>query len=98
MMGRLQVAGYAQELTPPPQLLMPVGLALLCALPQRQAARDRPDFQEVHRLVVDGQAETEAQMLKAQVAQIGPGRRHGIVVVDGFSGHGATPTADAMPR
>jgi hypothetical protein len=98
MIGGLEVAGDCKELAPAPQLLVPIGLALLGALAQRQAARYRPHLQEVHRLVVDGQTEAAVQLDEPKMAEIGPGRGHGIVIVDGFPVHDATPNADVTPR
>jgi hypothetical protein len=72
MMGRLQIAGYVQELAPPPELLVPVGLALPGALLQGEASGNRPDFQQIHRLVADGQAEAMGEAHEPQVAEIGP--------------------------
>jgi hypothetical protein len=72
MMRRLQVAGQMQEFTPPPELLVPVRLALLGALLQGQAAGNRPDFQQIHRLVADGQTEAMSEIHEPQVAEVGP--------------------------
>ena len=93
MIGRLEIAGHAQQLAPAPQLLVAVGLALLRALLQRQPARDRPDLQQVHRLVTDGEAEATRQCQEPLVTEIGPRRRHRIVVVDRSFGHGTLPAA-----
>jgi hypothetical protein len=98
MKGGLEVAGNAKELAPTPKLLVAIGLALPGTLAQRQASRHRPHFQEIHRLVVDGQAEAAAELLEPQVSEISPRRGHGIVIVDGLCAHDATPAADDTPR
>src|ERR1700730_5564585 len=45
---------------------MPVGLTLLRTLPQRQAARHRPDLEEIHRLVLMAKLEIECRRRSAR--------------------------------
>ena len=79
----LEVERQAEEIAPAGQFDQAVGLSLRRALGQRQAAADREHLAEVDRQHVDGRAVARGDRDEAVVAEVGPRRHRGEVVIDG---------------
>jgi len=79
---RLHMQGDAQMAAEPRQLHQPVGLALRRPLGQGQAARQREDPAQVGGQHLDTGTGSGRHGLQALVAQVGPGRLRGEVVLD----------------
>jgi hypothetical protein len=83
--GRLRLERHLQQLGPARQFGQAVSLALRRALGQRQAAGHAEHLGQVEWLELDVGAGRLGHVDEALVAEVGPGRIRGQVILDGLA-------------